>query len=101
LGSITPWTAEGVVTKNGKKVQKVLISHTKEPASDELLELPWRSEAEAKITQLARSALRQSLHEEEREEIFSLLQVLGTRSFDWDSVEKSGRIPRAKGHAVE
>jgi hypothetical protein len=96
-----PWAAEGVVTKNGKKVQKVLISHTKEPASDELLELPWYSKTEARIMQLVRSALQQNLPEEKREEIFSLLEVLATRSFDWDSVEKSGGVPRAKGHAVE
>jgi hypothetical protein len=94
-----PWLGEGVVEKDGRKIQKVLMVSKKEFASEEPMELPVRSRAEAKVSRLVQTALQESLSEDRREEIYSLLEILAERTFDWDAFQKGHIIPRAKGRA--
>src|SRR2546426_1945110 len=44
-----PWLGEGVVEKDGRKIQKVLIVSKKEFPSEEQLELPVDSRTQAKV----------------------------------------------------
>jgi hypothetical protein len=84
-----PWHGEGVIEKDGRKIQRVLIASTKEFALEEALELPVHSRAEAKVTQLVHSALQESLPDEQRAEILCLLDIVTERTFDWETWENT------------
>ena len=91
-----PGLAEGVVEKNGRKLQRVLVAPRMEFSSEEPMELKSRSRAEAKTTRLIRSALRTPNPDQKRQEVESLLEVIAERSFDWATFKAgySETIPR-------
>jgi hypothetical protein len=94
-----PWLGEGVIEKDGRKIQKIYIVSKREFASAVPLALPVHSRTEARVCQLVQSALQEGLPEDRREEIYSLLAILTERAFDWDGFSKylDAQIPRAKG----
>ena len=96
-----PGLAGGVVEKDGRKIQRILIVSEMEFASEEPLELAVQSRAEAKASRLIQSALQASLPDARRGEIYALLEIMAERTFDWDTFQKGDAhiIPRAKGRA--
>ena len=94
----SPNYGEGIVEIDGKKIQRILLILVKEFREDQTLELRVGSRQEARVIKLVQTALQDDLPDEQREEIYTLLEVLKERTFDWRALDAShGYIPRAKG----
>jgi hypothetical protein len=95
-----PGWPQGIILQNGRQFQRIQIVANAEFSDEEPVELRIGSRAEAKVIRLVRSSLKQNLAADRQEEVFLLLEILGTRTFDWAGFQAAcldSPLPRAKG----